>query len=79
MTESKKTTHDPQKPDKANSFIKYSGIGIQMLVIIGLGVWGGIKLDEIITWDFPIFTLVLSLASVAIAIYHAIKDFIKFN
>jgi hypothetical protein len=50
-----------------------------MLVIIGLGVWGGIKLDEIITWDFPIFTLVLSLASVAIAIYHAIKDFIKFN
>jgi len=51
---------------------------MQMLVIIGLGTWGGIKLDEI-TELSPLFTVLLSLASVAIAIYHAIKDFIKMN
>lgn len=47
-----------------------------MLVIVAFGTWGGIKLDEITGWS-PLFTVVLSLASVAIAIYHAIKDFIK--
>ena len=66
------------KKNSGNDFIKYSSIGIQMLVIIGLGTWGGIKLDEF-TELSPLFTVLLSLASVAIAIYHAIKDFIKMN
>ena len=64
--------------NKGNDFIKYSSIGIQMLIIIAFGTWGGIKLDEI-TGLSPLFTVVLALASVAIAIYHAIKDFIKMD
>lgn len=70
----------PLKPKKnsGNEFIKYSSIGIQMLVIVGLGTWGGIKLDEITDLS-PLFTILLSLASVGIGIYHAIKDFIKMD
>jgi hypothetical protein len=53
-------------------------MGFQMAATIGLGVFGGIKLDE---WlglkKFPVFTIVLSLASVFIAIYLVIKDFLK--
>nr|MBP9790430.1 AtpZ/AtpI family protein [Bacteroidia bacterium] len=47
------------------------------MVIIGLGVFGGVKLDEYLGWKIPIATLVLSLLSVAVAIYLSIKDFLK--
>ncbi|MCF8309580.1 MAG: AtpZ/AtpI family protein [Bacteroidales bacterium] len=69
---------NPKKNNKGNDFIKYSSIGIQMLVIIAFGTWGGIKLDELTDLS-PLFTVLLSLASVGIAIYHAVKDFIKMN
>ncbi|MEA3505140.1 MAG: AtpZ/AtpI family protein [Bacteroidota bacterium] len=67
-----------KKPNKNNnSFVKYSSIGFQMAAIIGLGVWGGIELDKIVNIEFPLFTILLSMGSVGIAIYHAIKDFIN--
>jgi ATP synthase protein I len=55
---------------------KYSHIAFQMIIIIGGGTYGGIKLDEHFETK-PIFTAIISLLSVAIAIYLALKDFIK--
>lgn len=49
-----------------------------MVVIIMAGVFGGIKLDQVVSMEFPLFTLVLSMLSVALAIYYSIKDFLKF-
>lgn len=54
-------------------------MGIQMMAIIVIGSMGGLKLDQWLKLKFPIFTLILSLASVAIAIYLAIKDITRFN
>ncbi|RLD39024.1 MAG: ATPase F0F1 [Bacteroidetes bacterium] len=65
-----------QKKD-LNAYVKYSGLALQMGVIIGVGMFGGVQLDKLTSWQFPLFTLILSLASVALAIYIAIKDFIK--
>jgi len=62
---------------KLKSYAKYSGLGFQMVAIILLGVFGGVKLDEYINIEFPVFTVVLALLSVMIAIYFAVKDFIK--
>jgi len=51
-----------------------------MLTIILLGVFGGMKLDEWVeSIGFPLFTLVLSIGGVVLAIYFAIKDFIHFK
>jgi hypothetical protein len=51
-----------------------------MLVIILLGVFGGMKLDESVgSIDFPLFTLVFTVLAVFLAIYFAIKDFIRFK
>ena len=50
---------------------------MQMLVIILLGIWGGVKLDELIDIGFPLFTVLLSFISVGLAIYVVIKDLIK--
>lgn len=48
-----------------------------MLVIILLGIWGGVKLDEMVSFQFPLFTVLLSFISVSLAIYVVIKDLLK--
>jgi len=46
------------KEDKpGNSFLKYSGLGLQMLVTIGVGAWLGYKLDQYLQLKFPVFLL----------------------
>ncbi len=57
-------------------FARYSGIVVQMGVIIFLTTWGGIKLDKLLEFSKPVFTIILSLLGVFAAIWIAIKDFI---
>ena len=54
-----------------NNYAKYSGLAFEMLGIIILGVWGGIKLDALFDTK-PLLTVVLSLGGVALAIYQMI-------
>lgn len=58
-------------------YARYTGIAFQMIVIILITTWGGIKLDKLFHPKTPVFTIVLSLLGVFAAIYTAIKDFIK--
>lgn len=68
----------PQKTKRAfDNYIKYSSIALQMMVIITAGVLGGFKLDQYVNIGFPLFTLLFAMIAIAIAIYLAIKDFIK--
>jgi len=55
------------------NYARYSGIGFQMLVIIGGGTWLGVKMDEWLA-AYPIFTIILSLSSVGIALYAVFKQ-----
>lgn len=73
------TSEKDKLPDKdqINNYAKYSALAFQMAVIIGLGTFGGYKLDQLLGLDFKIFTIVLSLLSVVMAIYFAVKDFLK--
>ena len=48
-----------------------------MALIMGGGTYGGIQLDKLLGLKFPVFTLVLAMTSVFLAIYIFIKDFIK--
>ena len=45
-----------------------------MIAIILAGTYGGMKLDEYFGLETPIFTLVLTLASVGLAMYVIIRD-----
>ena len=47
-----------------------------MGAIIFLGTFGGIKLDQVISLKFPLFTVTLSFLSVLLAMYYVLKDFI---
>lgn len=58
-------------------FARYSGLAFQMIAIILVTTWGGIKLDKLTGFHKPVFTIILSLLGVFAAIYTAVKDFIK--
>jgi ATP synthase protein I len=69
---------DPHNNNPLQNYARYTSIGMQMLVIIFLGVFGGYKLDKYIGTT-PLFIIILSFAGVSLAIYYAIKDFLKNN
>jgi len=68
-----------RKKKQLNNYAKYSSLAFQMMFIITLGSLGGLKLDQWLRFEFPFFTLSLSVISVGLAVYLAIKDIIKFN
>ncbi len=72
---------DPIKKKKKqlDNYARYTGIGFQMLVIILIGVFGGVKLDQWLDLNVPVFTIFLSILSVILAIYYAVKDFLKMD
>ena len=72
-------TQQNSKKKQFNDYAKYSSIAFQMLAIILVGVFGGIKLDEFLKTKFPVFTVILTILSVVLAIYFVIKDLIKFK
>ena len=69
-------SHQKKKENRPKFFMKYSSMATQMIVIIGGASWGGFKLDNY--WHtLPVFTVILSLSGVGLAIYFSIKDFIN--
>ncbi len=78
-------TQEPQKEKSPKettnkgikNFTRYSGMAFQMIGIILVTTWGGVKLDKLTGWKTPVFTIVLSLLGVFAAIYVTIKDFMK--
>jgi len=59
------------------SYAKYSGIAFQMIAIILIGLFAGIKIDKWLSLKFPAFTIILSILSIIFAVYFSIKDQIK--
>jgi F0F1-type ATP synthase assembly protein I len=51
-------------------------MAIQMAAIIGIGCWGGYKLDQYYANKTPVFTIILSLVSIFAALYVTLKDII---
>ena len=68
MTQEKK----PKSPIN-NSYLKYSGMAIQMALTIGLFVWMGLQLDSHFSTG-KTYTLIGSLLGVVVAMFRVIKD-----
>ena len=52
-------------------------MALQMGIIICIGIFSGVKLDKFLNLKFPAFTLILSVISVALAIYIATRGLLK--
>ena len=55
-----------------HSFIIYSQLAFQMLVVIVVGVFLGLKLDEIYPNQYSLFTLIFAIFSILLSIYYTI-------
>lgn len=68
----------PKRPaseaGRARNFLKYSGLGAQMLAVIGLSAWAGLKLDAFFYTRNPWYTVGLMLAGVLAAMYQLIRS-----
>jgi len=60
-----------QKP--SNSNLRYSQLGFQMLVAIGLAAWGGYALDKKLELDFPAFLLTFIFIAFGASMYMLYK------
>ncbi len=60
-----------------SNYAKYSGLAFQMAAMILVCVFGGIKLDQWLKLNFPVFTVVLSLLGTGAAMYHGMRDFLR--
>jgi F0F1-type ATP synthase assembly protein I len=71
-----KEPNPPRRKQNLEQYARYSGMAIQMLVIILCGVVGGYKLDGWLHTK-PVLTVILSLLSVTAAIYTVTRDLLK--
>ncbi|MDZ7743545.1 MAG: AtpZ/AtpI family protein [Bacteroidota bacterium] len=74
-----KKKKEEQGKELLENYARYTSIAFQMIVIILIGVFGGIKLDEWVGWSFPVFTVILSILSVILSIYYVTRDLIKWK
>tara|TARA_Y100000766_G_scaffold242621_1_gene221027 strand:+ start:1233 stop:1481 length:249 start_codon:yes stop_codon:yes gene_type:complete len=69
----------PSLKRKANKYVKFSSLGIQMGLIIYAFTWGGMFLDERYEMSTPWFTVALSLSGVVGSLTLVIREVIKMN
>ena len=69
--------HGQTKSKPLNGYARFSSIAFQMIAIIGIGVYSGVKLDEKFSKNNQLFTVILSLVSVALSMYYLIKQVSK--
>jgi F0F1-type ATP synthase assembly protein I len=65
---------NPKKP--LNKALQLSGAGLQMFAIIAIGTYIGLKLDEKFPNKNKLFSVLLSLTSVILAIFIVIRSII---
>lgn len=70
---------DQRKKPTASKYLRFSGLGIQMGIIIGGFAWLGTYLDDRYQNKTPWWTLGLSLFGVVAALYLMIKEVVKLS
>jgi len=74
MHQNKKRKNNP-----LNFYAKYSSLAFEMIIIILAGTFGGRELDKLVKWNFPVFTLILTLLATVGAIIYGARDLFKKN
>ncbi|PID69187.1 MAG: hypothetical protein CSA39_01685 [Flavobacteriales bacterium] len=74
---STKTNNSKEKrKEQLNAYARYSAVAFQMFAIIGGGTYLGVKLDEWYPNKHNLYTVILSLVAVIMAIVFVIRQVI---
>ena len=69
-------TPDKGKENKYGNGMKYAAVGTQMMVLMGLGVWGGLKLDEKLNTS-PLFLIIFPVIALFVSLYQLYRQLTK--
>lgn len=57
-----------------NNYVRYTGLGFQMIAVIGVFAFIGYKLDEWQQTKQPVYTALLSVIGVCAALYQVVRS-----
>jgi F0F1-type ATP synthase assembly protein I len=57
MADSPEPSPPSKKLNQYNSYLKYSGLAVQLLAIIAVSGWIGYKIDQWLDFKYPVFML----------------------
>lgn len=77
MKRKNKSDKEDSKKKQFTGVLKYSGLAFQMIVIILLVLYAGMKLDGYLKNNFPLFTVIGAFLGVILSLYFALKDLLK--
>lgn len=63
-----------EKDKGTTNFIKYTGVGFQMLATIGLFTYAGYKIDNYRPDGKPLFVALLGVLGVIISLYQVVRQ-----
>lgn len=66
-----------QKDNPLKFYAKYSSLAFQMIAIILAGAFGGRALDNWLKWEFPVFTVSLTLLAVIGGTIYGMRELFK--
>ena len=66
----------PGEGNKTNAVMRYAGLATQWLVMLGIGVWAGLKLDERLGFK-ALFIIILPLAALIASLWLLIRSLNK--
>ncbi len=64
---------DRKTSKQVNTFLKYTGLGLQLVITLALGGGLGYYVDSLIGWKFPVFLLLFLMAALAGSIYLLVR------
>jgi len=74
MTSFNKDTNQKEDKNSLSKYAYYSGLGFQMIAIIGVFTFIGHKIDQNMDNEKPVLTAILSLLGVCLSLYSVIKS-----
>lgn len=73
MDSHQEPSQDPKKSNPYNTYLRYSGLGLQLLVTLGVAGWLGYLLDNYLHLTFPVFMLLFGFAAFTGTLYQLYK------
>ncbi len=74
MTENRPKNQPEQEKNNLKAYAKYAGLGFQMIAIIGLFAFLGYQIDKKRNAQSPLFTAILAVLGVCLALYQVIRS-----
>ena len=78
MAKDQEPSGKKEQPKQYNSYLKFSGLAVQLVATIGLAGWLGYLLDNYLALGFPLFIIVFTLLAFSGAMFQLYKSMNKF-